>query len=990
MFNSQNARCQPQSFQHITTNDGLSQNSVISIAQDSFGFIYFATQDGLNRYDGTNFTVFEEFFLDVTRANFSQLGKIYVDKDNSIWITTLEGQLKRKTNEVNTFQIIPGIQEASCIIQVSDNFYYVGSFSRGLFELSIQEDKIEVNHLLDDITVNLIEAHDDVLFLATSKGVIKYTPNHASILFPSLQEYQINKLLFHDDKLFISTYGNGVFQSDDLKTVKHVPLVPTNLNVQDILIDKRDRLWIATYGDGLYLVKDDVLYTYVYEAQNIYSINYNDILSIYEDANFNIWFGTDGGGVSLINADQKEIYSITNSRIPVTHPVDVPRAISTDSKGNIWIGTSGKGLTVTNKDLSEFRHYSKELNNIQSNRIVSLLHDSDDNLWIGTQGDGLLKLDSSSEEIKQIKNVPCETIWDIAEGGEDHVWICSRNQGLLLLNTKNNSWQSYNTENSKIKSNNIRVLQIGLSNHIVYLGSQEGFIIKYNIKTNEFNNLEFSEFSTGAIKSLCLHNNQLLIGTQKSGILILDLLTGSKTELNKSNGLKNNVIYSILPQNKNYVWTSSNLGISQLDLSLLGKADSNIVRQHFTNENGLGCNEFNTGAFHNDNLGNLYFGGIDGVYYFNPNFILKNTKPVNVLLLDLITTDSEGKHVTEIFDKDAIDLDYRQRNFQIRYVAQEYDMNSNTSFKYKLEGINNEWISNESNQLVNFSNVPPGNYFFTVKASNTDGIWNQSSTTIGINIIPAFWQTIWFKIIVFLLLFLAIYNLFKFRISQIRRTAILKERTLKAESRALKAQMNPHFIFNSLNSIDNFIINNKPEIASDYLTKFSKLMRSILEFSNRDKISLAEELGNLSVYLQMEQLRFDKKFDYKINVEEDIDTSKIFIPTMVVQPFVENSVWHGLIQKPTEGFIEIDIYRNNSNLKIDIVDDGIGRQKANALKSKTATKRKSFGMKITHERMRLLEKLEGKGASIEVNDLIDGNNKPTGTKVSIQFGSLLV
>jgi len=988
--NNQYVYCQPQSFQHITTNDGLSQNSVISITQDSFGFIYLATQDGLNRYDGTNFSVYEEFFKDTTRPNFSRLGKVYVDKKNSLWITTLDGQLKRKTEEAVDFELISGIQEASYVFHYTEDTYYIGSFSQGLFELTFDNDTVVINQVIKDITVNQIVEHQNVLYLATSKGIIKYTPNHSSILFPELQDFQVSKILFHDNKLVVSTYGHGVFQSDDLKIIYKLNLIPKDLNVQDILFDIEQRLWIATYGKGLFMLKDDILMSYFNEAQNENSINYNDILCIFEDANSNLWFGTDGGGVSFINSGQKDIYSITNRQLPVMYPVDVPRSISTDSKGNVWIGTSGKGLTVTNKDLSKCEHYSKELNNIQSNRIMALHHDSDDNLWIGTQGDGLLKINKNSKNAKQIDFIPCQTIWDIEAGEDDHLWICSRNNGLINLNTKRNSWVNYNLENSSITSNNIRVIQKGLSDHIVYLGSEEGYVIKFNMITKEFINLEFADQSTGAIKALCIHNDKLLIGTQKSGILIYDLLSGKKSKIDKTDGLKNNVIYSILPQNEEFVWVSSNLGISQLNMSAVDSDHRELVRQHFTKDNGLGCNEFNTGASHIDKNGNLYFGGIDGVYYFNPKYILKNTNAVDVLLLDLITTDSDGKHVSEIYNKNEIELDYRQRNFQIRYVAQDYDVKSNTKFKYKLDGINEEWISNEKNELVNFSNVPPGNYLFEVKASNNDGIWNQNSTAIRIQIIPAFWQTLWFKALGCSLIFFGIYNVYRFRISQIRRTSLLKERALRAESRALKAQMNPHFIFNSLNSIDNFIINNKPEIASDYLTKFSKLMRSILEFSNQEKISLAEELNNLSVYLKMEQLRFDQKFEYKINVENDIDIHNIFIPTMVVQPFVENSVWHGLIQKSSEGSIEIVIRKHNSNLQIDIIDDGIGRQKANEIKSKTATKRKSFGMKITHERMKLLQELEGKGASIQVNDLIDKNNIPSGTKVSIQFSSILV
>jgi len=193
----------------------------------------------------------------------------------------------------------------------------------------------------------------------------------------------------------------------------------------------------------------------------------------------------------------------------------------------------------------------------------------------------------NSSHIKRVNGVQARTIWDVIEGKEDKLWICSRNNGLLEFDTKLNLLTPYNTDNSSIQSNNIRVFQKGMSDHIMYLGTQEGYVIKFNSKTKEFISLEFSDRSTGAIKSLCIHNENLLIGTQKSGIIVYDLLSGEKTEINKSDGLKNNVIYSLLPQNEKFVWISSNLGISQLDMSRLDSQDSKIVRQHFTKDNGL-------------------------------------------------------------------------------------------------------------------------------------------------------------------------------------------------------------------------------------------------------------------------------------------------------------------------------------------------------------------------------------------------------------------
>jgi len=976
-------------FQHITTNDGLSQNSVVSIAQDSFGFIYYATQEGLNKYDGSNFTVYEEFFRDITNEKFSELGKIYIDSKNRIWIVTDDGHLKKYNNETDSFTIIEGLDRVSCITEFDEDLFYVGSHTLGLFKLELHADSINTTKLLPNISINQIVVEKGRVILATRKGVLDYSDHNLSVLWPSLKDKNISKVIVRENQFIIGTNGHGVYVSTDFISLHQMPQIPMHLNVQDLLIDHQNRLWIATYGDGVFLRTEEGVKQFKPETRNNSSINYNDILVLFEDKLNNIWFGTDGGGVSYIEANSKPIFSITTHQLPVGNPVDVARAISTDNDGNIWIGTSGKGLTVVNKSLDKVSHFSTTSSDkykLPSNRIVSLLHDSQGDLWMGSQGDGLFLF--SDQVISKIDSLPCETIWDIEEFYDSHLWLCSRNQGLILLNTVTKKWKQFTIANSSILSNNIGVITAGNIPDEYYIGTEDGHVMTVNAKSGDFYNITLP-IQTGPIKSLYLDDTKLWIGTKHKGIVIHDTETDKFDLVDKSRGLENNVIYAILPQGNNYVWVSTNTGISQLAIDKIWDDSPNVVTQHLTQHNGLVCNEFNTGAYHIDETGVLYFGGIDGINYFNPNYITKDIRPVDVTILDLITTDRDGKHIIKLFDQSTVKLDHKQKNFQIRYVAQEYSKDKNTNYKYKLEGINDEWISNERNELVSFSNLPVGDYTFLVKASNNDGMWNSKPNKIDISIVPAFWQRIWFQCIILFLCIGSMILLYRYRINQIKRNSLLKQRAMKAESRALKSQMNPHFIFNSLNSIDSFIINNEPEIASDYLTKFSKLMRSILEYSNHDTISLEDELKSLQVYLKMEQLRFKDKFEFHINIDESIDRQKIMIPTMVIQPFVENAIWHGLIQKNECGNIEIKASQHNSKLQIDIIDDGIGRHKANAIKSKTATKRKSYGMSITKERMILLEQLEGKGGSIEVIDLIDENKKSLGTQVSILFKSSL-
>ena len=681
--------------------------------------MYYATQDGLNKYDGTNFTVYEEFFSDITRDDFSELGKIYIDSNNNIWIVTLDGHLKQYDKESDTFKTIDGLDRVSCIAEIDDNQFYVGSHTFGLFTLDIFPDTVKTTKVLPNVSINQIVIEKDRAILSTRKGVLIYSNHKVDHLWPSLQNKNISKVIFKKNQFVIGTHGDGVYVSNDFISLRKMPQVPDDLNVQDILIDHQNRLWIATYGDGLFLRTEDGVKQFNADPRNNQSINYNDILVLFEDKQQNIWFGTDGGGVSFLESNAKPIYSITNEQLPVGYPVDVSRAISTDRHGNIWIGTSGNGLTVVNKTLDKLQHYSTISTNefkIPSDRIMSLLHDDNDDLWIGSQGDGLIQL--SQGKVKTISALPSETIWNISKADASHLWLSTGNQGLIKLNIATKEWTQYAKDNSKILSNNIRVIINGKQQNEFYLGTEDGQIMLFNAETEEFHDIPLP-LITGPIKSLCLLDKKLWIGTQQKGIVIYHTESHKFDHIDKSRGLKNNVIYAILPQGNNYVWVSSNIGISQLAVDKIWDGDTDVVNQHFTQHNGLVSNEFNTGAHHIDNSGVMYFGGIDGVNYFNPNYILKDIKTVDVVMLDLITTDHDGKHIVKLFDRSKVELDHNQHNFQIRYVAQDFSKHNNTNYQYKLEGIHEEWISNERNELVSFSNLPVGDYSFLIKASTS-------------------------------------------------------------------------------------------------------------------------------------------------------------------------------------------------------------------------------------------------------------------------------
>jgi len=218
-----------------------------------------------------------------------------------------------------------------------------------------------------------------------------------------------------------------------------------------------------------------------------------------------------------------------------------------------------------------------------------------------------------------------------------------------------------------------------------------------------------------------------------------------------------------------------------------------------------------------------------------------------------------------------------------------------------------------------------------------------------------------------------------------RTHAELEQKATELEMQALRAQMSPHFIFNSLNSINRFILQNNKAEASEYLTKFSRLVRMILQNSQASLIPLESELDSLELYLSLEALRFDHHFGYRISVRKDLDIDVLKVPPLIIQPYVENAIWHGLMHKEEKGQLDIDVFQENSHLFFKITDDGIGRKEAAALASKSATKHKSMGLRITADRIAILQNSNGKESPVTINDLLNGDGTAGGTEVIIKM-----
>ena len=405
----------------------------------------------------------------------------------------------------------------------------------------------------------------------------------------------------------------------------------------------------------------------------------------------------------------------------------------------------------------------------------------------------------------------------------------------------------------------------------------------------------------------------------------------------------------------------------------------------------------NYGMWYDSTTHQIWLGADKYLTVFNTENIFTENKNCKVYISEIIQGDSSinfnptaSYYFKLPFDRSSISFHASLSYFnKINEPVLAYRLNSSEGWKYTRDGN------------FTFNNLAPGNYKLQIAEAFYEGeVIDSSISVIPFKITPPFYKTFWFIALLFAILFAIGYSFFRFRLMAVKAKASAKEKAAQllqvktelekklseSEMAALQSQMNPHFIFNVLNSINKYILTSDITKASDYLIGFSKLIRMVLENSKATSISLQSDLDALQLYINMEKMRFEGKFESSIEIDNDVDTQFIMIPPLIIQPYVENAIWHGLLQKDGDNKLKVHISQPESNqLLITITDNGIGRKKAMEIKSKSASKNKSFGMQITKDRIGIINKLFNTRASVNIKDLYDGNNNAIGTTVNLRL-----
>jgi ligand-binding sensor domain-containing protein len=1009
LFPKTHAQTNSLNFDSYTSEDGLSQNSVYSIAQTSDGFMWLGTQDGLNRFDGKEFFHIKSMPLsqDTIASDFSKFSKtitcLYADSADWLWVgTTKEIALYNRylnkfvyPNVVYNGFNLPNVIYLTKIIEYKNNIWILTK-NKGIFCYNKVNKKMvplewDGNN---PISINAITfAPNGSVWVASEKEIYKLEQNKFSNIKvannQSKDDGYVDICFVNDELWIIKGDRKIIFLSNFIGneyTVNHfsqkfkgkTPFAGTNLIHQS----DSNTVWLGSRSNGIIKVN---LSNHTYEnaihgsPKSVLKTQF--VLSFFTNNQKITWVGLSGGlykfysmsaTIDLFRNETFNENSVSDNKI---------FSIFTKNDLDFYMGTLYSGLLHFNVTSNTFTNYSpseKKISSSESKNIYEIIAGKNNLLWLATWS-GLLSFDKKTKIFEEFKDKNDEQTIELCAlinlKNSSKILTGGYRGGLRIFDSEAKTWvKCYDPyhflDNTKLRVRYMKEFGEG----DIFMSTETSCLVKYNYKSGQFTKYPQFEFISGTSRHFCVDGSFFWIATD-DGLIQASLPNFNPIKVwTTKDGLADNYIYAVLTDKFGRIWVSSNQGISMLDYK------KNVCRNYNTEDN-LQDMEFNTASCYKDKNANLWFGGINGLNkitpeLFSPNEYSPSPKITQILVMNApFISDTSTPYLNKIV------LPYNQNFISFRFQSPNYSQSDKTVYQYFLEGVDSGWINNGNRNFVNYTQLKPGKYTFHVKSSNASDVWCHQNTAINIIITPPWWLTWWFYAISILTFIGIVYFLLQYRIKSIRKQEQLKFKIASLEIQSLRSQMNPHFIFNALNSINGFIVENKTHLASNYLTKFSRLIRLILENSKSETISLQKEVETLKLYLLMEGIRFDNKFDYEIFIEEKIDLDYINIAPLIIQPFAENSIWHGLMHKPTKGHLQINILQNDNILVIEIIDNGIGRAKSTELKSKESNKHKSYGMEITTQRILNANPKN----SVIISDLIDQTENTIGTNVTISL-----
>jgi hypothetical protein len=928
---------QDYNYIHYDTKDGLAGTTVYNLYEDKKGYIWFATDNGVSRFDGKNFT---NFTTDDGLPD-NEVLNVFCDSKNRVWCMTFNKSLG----------------------YISDNKFYTIRINKELSEIFLTS---SISVLAEDTKGNI--------YFHTKSGIIVYRINGEIGLVADYRKigyaYNLPMELFavlNIQKMFPNNLyliaGNIIFQISDTAAV-FLRKIKSNY------ISKKGALNFANIDSNFEPIfpKTNQLY------------NYNSITYFQNQIFFNTADGS--RGVDTIGNLTGDVFlkgkKVSNSFM--------------DAEGSIWFTTLGEGI---------YRLTSGSMKSFAGDTEAFSIEKSGDRIFAGL-ADGRMKIirncrmegDYKPLRFPELSN--SRRLYTLKKGLGGKMFLGFDSHLEIWNNGRLNSSPirpiksiDLIDENNILISTNFYVLKAGIPGLEIrdtlfrergtkvlydhgkfYIGTLTGFVIIDSaggiIKSANQSPL----LSNRVVDIKKAPDGSLWIASNNNGVIHYQ--DGEiKAVVNHKNGLSSNGCRSMFLKDQ-YLWVGTNKGINKIDTR------SHKVIAKYTVSDGLPSDNINA-LYVEDSL--VWVASPGGLTFFNEHNISDSSickLDFHTILVSGLAVDTSGK----------LELKYRQNNISFSYTAISFKSAGEIIYKYKLTGLDDDW--NETSQTtLSYPSLPPGNYTFQLYAINKFGKQSEM-VTIPFSISAPFWKTIWFWLLISLSLIwvtaLLISRRYRSIQKRLKEKNELNRKVAELEQASLRAQMNPHFIFNCLNSIQHFIIKNDIEQTNKYITQFGSLIRQTLDNAARTSITIADEIKYLTGYMELERMRFPEAFRYQIEIDHAIQADYVCVPSMILQPFVENAIRHGIRNKEKgTGLVKIMIREDNEGIHFTVEDNGVGREAAARFKSLQHIEYQSKGITLATNRLELLSESSGERIIIAFTDMKDGEDNACGTKVDIFF-----
>lgn len=984
----------------ISNENGLNTSNIRHLLKDKSGFIWIAVNNKIQRYDG-RYT--KDFYVRDSSTTYRGLAE---DNEGKIWCASMTN-LYYYTNRQKDF------------VALKDTSLPLGEY------LTLAANEQKKIYVLCPRGILLLDDKSGKLILLKINGfqrpVASYYPFCAikNMLFWSGARniYRYNTVANKLDSVSCDPLRRIYCINEDSVWAGHVDLSQSSLI--SFSANKNKRIVAAQFDkkhpDNEFFLSgevsispDYILVLFRYKGFYVYSrltgrfteatiLTNGDKLTIFDSPSHAFYdFGNGDwllniiGGLYHIGAEKTGFghFSLYNAKEGVAGSNSI-RNYAEDDRGNIWIATSN-GLAKWSRANNKVKFYlpkpgRSDYINFASVRGVAV---NKDKIIVAQSEGGVFLFNPASERFEQLNyargssgdsvrklfhNDFITALLTLRNGN----FITASNRFVYHINGKDNKVSIVNFNNGKDKIIRTRTHFEDKKGRIWFIGqtglvvTDSNFNILHRIKNPKLNGIFTNSLAQvndscfwvaweGLHEVVIRHNNQTTIQP---------IFTEAGSQ----------VFFNIISDSSGYCWASSEKGIYRLypdkKSFRIYNYSENVLNNHFSYANPFRCKD-----------GTVLFPGNNGVTYFQPEkFSYRN----DILFPSLTSIKINGEKLL-VSDTEKTTLKYHQNGVEINYIAPYVYNGAKVMYRYRLEGVDKDWVYTGNNTFVRFSSLSHGSYRFKVAASLSGAEWFEISTPFSFVIKPPFWKTWWFIALSTILTGYFVVYFFQDRIRKIKKREKMKreyERKIaETEMLALRAQMNPHFVFNSLNSISMLVAGQQNEKGLEYLSKFSRLLRLVLDESENNLITLRDEIRMLDLYLQLESLRFGDSFFYTFHVEEQIEDEETLIPSLLLHPIVENAVWHGLLHKQGERRLIMNFSKTEDNmLRCVVKDNGIGIEQAKLMKQErlNGTEQKSKGLQIVQDRLKMIELEYNAKTSLVMEDMQDLNGNITGTKAII-------